>query len=170
MEITALIILILSGIVGFACIFFTNFGTTIIIASIVLYAVITKFSIISIPVLLVLITLYLCGEVFEYIFIVIGAKKFGASNKAIIGAIIGGIIGAVIGTAFFGIGLFIGTLLGIFLGAFIVEILQRKSIKQSLMAGAGGVFGRIGAIVAKVIISCIMFSIIIVYIIQNSLR
>ena len=168
MEIVALSVLILASIAGFICIFFTNFGTTIIIAGCIIYSLMTAFTVISLPALALLITLYLCGEVFEYLFIVIGAKKFGASNKAVIGAIVGGIVGAVAGVAFFGIGLLLGTFLGIFLGAFIVELGQRKNLKQSLKAGAGGVIGRMSAIAAKLLIALVMFIIIIVNMIKHT--
>lgn len=167
MEITALILLVIFSAVGFAFIFFTNFGTFIILIGIIAYAALTGFDTITIPVLVILITLYLCGEVFEYLFIALGAKKFGASNKAAIGALAGGIIGALFGSLFFGIGLIPGTFLGIFFGAFIVELYLKKDIIQSVKAGAGGVIGRIGAIAAKVIIALVMFIILIVRIISH---
>ncbi|MFH1379378.1 MAG: DUF456 domain-containing protein [bacterium] len=166
MEITALILLIIISIIGFGLIFFTNVGTAVILAGCVLYTLLTQFKIISVPALLILITLYLIGEVCEYLFIVIGAKKFGASNKAVLGAIIGGIVGAVIGSLFFGIGLLLGTFLGIFFGAFLVELLLKKNLKKSIMAGTGGVVGRIGATAAKLVIAVIMFTILIINIIK----
>lgn len=129
------------------------------IAGCVLYVLLTGFRIINIPVLAVLITIYLAGEVFEYLFIVLGAKKFGATNKSVIGALIGGAVGALIGVAFFGIGIFLGTLLGIFLGAFLVELAIKKDVKKSIAAGAGGVLGRLGAIASKVLLAFIMFAI-----------
>ncbi len=160
MEVLALVLLILFSLVGFAAIFFTTFGTLIILIGAILYALLTGFSILSIKALLVLLTLYLCGEVLEYVFIIFGAKKFGASNAAVVGAIIGGILGAIAGAAFFGIGLILGTFLGIFLGAFLVELMLKKDVIKSLKAGAGGVLGRIGSIVAKVIIAICMFTIV----------
>jgi len=170
MEITALIILIVFSLVGFGFIFFTNFGTSIIIIGIIAFALMTGFDVISIPVLAILVTLYLCGEVFEYLFIVVGAKKFGASNKAALGALAGGVLGAFFGSFFFGIGLIPCTFLGIFLGAFLVELYIKKNIKKSVKAGAGGIFGRIGAIAAKVILSVIMFIILFINILQNGFR
>ena len=115
------------------------------------------FSIVSLETLLVLLILYLCGEVLEYFFIIIGAKKLGASNAAVVGAIVGGILGAILGAGVFGIGLILGTLVGIFLGAFVVELILQKNFVKSLKAGSGGVLGRLGSIVAKVIIAIIMF-------------
>ena len=157
MEISALVILILLSLIGFAAIFFTTFGTLVILLGAVLYAFMTGFSIVSLETLLVLLILYLCGEVLEYFFIIIGAKKLGASNAAVVGAIVGGILGAILGAGVFGIGLILGTLVGIFLGAFVVELILQKNLVKSLKAGSGGVLGRLGSIVAKVIIAIIMF-------------
>jgi len=105
--------------------------------------------------------------VLEYIFIIVGAKKLGASNIAVAGAIVGGIAGAILGVGFFGIGLILGTFLGIFLGAFLVELIIQRDLVKSLKAGAGGVLGRLGSIAAKVIISIIMFFILANQIISN---
>ena len=161
MEILALSILIIFSLIGFAAIFFTTFGTLIILIGAVLYAFLTGFTIIGLKALLVLLTLYLCGEVLEYVFIILGAKKFGASNAAAIGAVIGGIAGAIGGAMFFGIGLILGAFLGIFLGAFLVELIIQKDLIKSLKSGAGSVLGRVGSIIAKVAIAAIMFAIII---------
>jgi uncharacterized protein YqgC (DUF456 family) len=156
----ALMVLVLFSLVGFAAIFFTTFGTFIIMIGVLIYALVTKFNILTIKDLIILIALYLCGEVCEYIFIIIGSKKFGASNKAIVGALIGAIFGAALGTTLFGIGIVPGTFLGIFLGAFLVELVSKKSFIRSFKAGTGGVLGRVGSIIAKVVIAFIMFTII----------
>ena len=165
MEIVGLFILALFGLIGFAAIFFTTFGTLIIFIGAILYALMTGLSIISIEALIILLILYLCGEVIEYLFVIVGAKKFGASNAATAGAVIGGIVGAIAGAGFLGIGLILGTFLGIFLGAFIVELLLHKDLVRSLKAGTGGVIGRVGSIVFKVFIALAMFWIMITRII-----
>ena len=94
MEILALVILIISALIGFGAIFFTTFGTLIIFIGTLLYSLLTGFSILSVKTIAVLFILYLLGEGAEYLFVIIGAKKFGASNGAVIGALIGGVIGA----------------------------------------------------------------------------
>jgi uncharacterized protein YqgC (DUF456 family) len=157
MEILALALLIIFSLIGFAAIFFTTFGTFIILIGSVIYALLTGLGIISLKTLLILLTFYLCGEVLEYVFIILGAKKLGASNAAVVGAIIGGILGAILGVGFFGIGLVLGTFLGIFLGAFIVELAIHKDLIKSLKAGTGGVLGRVSSILVKVVIAVIMF-------------
>lgn len=159
MEIIALALLIASAVIGFIALFFTTFGTLIIFIGAALYALLTEFTIVHFKDLAVLFMLYVCGEALEYILIIIGAKKFGASNAAVVGALIGGILGAVAGTAFLGVGLIVGTFLGIFSGAFLVEYMLHRDVVRSLKAGTGGVLGRVGSIAAKVIISIIMFAI-----------
>ena len=166
MEILAITILVIFSLVGFAAIFFTTFGTLIIFIGAILYALLTEFSELSFTKLLILLGLYLCGEVMEYVFVIFGAKKFGASNKAAMGALIGGITGAIIGVGFFGVGVILGTFLGIFLGAFIVEYFIQKDLVKSLKAGSGGIVGRIGSIAAKVVIAIIMLTVIIVSVIN----
>ena len=161
MEILAITILIIFSLVGFAAIFFTTFGTLIIFIGAILYAFLTEFAQLSSTKLLILLGLYLCGEVMEYVFVIFGAKKFGASNKAAIGALIGGIVGAIIGVGFFGVGVILGTFLGIFFGAFIVEYFIQRDLVKSLKAGSGGIVGRIGSIAAKVVIATVMLTIII---------
>jgi uncharacterized protein YqgC (DUF456 family) len=169
MEILALTILAVFSLVGFAAIFFTTFGTLIILIGAVLHCVLTQFSIISIKTFFILLTLYLCGEVAEYLFVILGAKKFGASNSAVVGAIIGGILGAILGAPILGVGLVIGTFLGIFLGAFIVELVLKRDLVKSLKAGTGGVLGRIGSVVVKVIIAIVMFYVMFSDIINNQI-
>jgi uncharacterized protein YqgC (DUF456 family) len=156
METLALTVLTIFSLAGFAAIFFTTFGTLIILIGAILYALLTGFSVLTVKTILLLSALYLLGEAFEYIFIIMGAKKFGASNKAVIGAIIGGIAGAILGSALFGIGLIFGAFAGVFAGAFLVELIAKKDVVKSLKAGAGGVVGRVGSIIAKVIIAVFM--------------
>jgi uncharacterized protein YqgC (DUF456 family) len=157
MEILAIAILALFSLTGFIAIFFTTFGTLIILIGSILYSFITGFSVLSPKILLVLLILYLFGEVLEYVFIIIGAKKFGASNAAVAGAIIGAILGAIIGVGFLGIGIILSTFLGLFLGAFSVEFIIQRDLIRSLKAGAGSVLGRVGSIFAKVLIAIAMF-------------
>lgn len=159
MEIWALSILVLFSLIGFAAIFFTTFGTLIILIGSILYAFLTEFSIIQPKVLIIIFVLYLIGEAIEYIAIITGAKKFGASNAAVFGAFIGGVLGAALGAGFLGIGLIFGAFFGIFSGAFLVELIVKRDLIKSLKAGAGSLLGRFGSIVIKVIIAIAMFAI-----------
>ena len=156
-EIIALIILIACSAVGFFAIFFTTFGTLIILIGAVIYAFMTGFSIITLKSLVIILVLYLIGEVFENLSVIFGTKTMGASNCAVVGAIVGGILGATFGAGIFGIGLIPGTFLGIFLGAFLVELVLKRDLIKSLKAGTGGIIGRLGSVVIKVVLALIMF-------------
>lgn len=165
MYILALVILILFTIAGFALIFFTTFGTLVILIGDVLFAFLTKFAIIDVKTLVVLLVLYLIGEIFENIFVIAGVKKAGASNLAVAGALFGGIFGALVGTVVFGIGIIPGTFLGIFLGAFLAELIAKRDMLKSLKAGTGGLLGRVGSIATKLIIALVMIGIVLAKII-----
>ena len=160
MELTAAAILAICAVIGFVLIFFSSVGTLLIMAGAAAYAAITNFTVIDVKTLIILFTLYLASEVLEYIFIIVIAKKLGASNWAVLGAIAGGILGGMFGASFFGVGIALGVIMGIFLGAFLVELLLHKDLKQSLKAGLGGVFGRLLSIAVKVAVAVIMLAII----------
>ena len=161
LDILSLALLALFLVTGFVCIFFTTFGTLIMLAGTFLYASITRFDAINGKTMLILGLLYLIGEGAEYLTTIFGVKKFGASNSAIFGAILGGMIGAALGAALFGIGIIPGTFLGIFLGAFIAELIKRKDLRGSVKAGAGGVVGRLGSIAVKLVIAVAMIAVIV---------
>ena len=75
-----------------------------------------------------------------------------------VGGILGFMLGATIGL---GIGIIPFTLLGIFLGGFLMELDQRKTVKQAIKSGAGGVFGRLGVVVMKVLLTIVMIWIVV---------
>lgn len=157
MEIAALVILLICSMLGFAALFFTTFGTMIILIGSILYALLTKFAIIDVRTLIILAALYGFGELLEYVLIISGAKKFGASNAAVVGAFLGGVLGAMLGAPILGVGLIFGAFIGMFLGAFSVELSIRRDLGQALKVGIGGLLGRIGSIAVKVVIALVMF-------------
>lgn len=63
----------------------------------------------------------------------LGAKRFGASRRAVIGAVIGGVVGL-----FFGLP---GILLGPFVGAVIGDLSVRRNIEAATRAGVGASLG-----------------------------
>ena len=94
MELIAFLFLAMCMILGLIAVFFFDVGTLVILVGAVLFAVLTKFSMVTGNTLLVLFLLYLVGEACEYILVVIGAKKLGSSNIALLGAVVGAILGA----------------------------------------------------------------------------
>jgi len=78
----------------------------------------------------------------------VGAKRFGASKRAIVGAILGGLIGL-----FFGIP---GVLLGPFIGAAIGELTVRRDLPAATRAGIGATLGLLLGAAAKLAIGVSM--------------
>jgi uncharacterized protein YqgC (DUF456 family) len=50
--------------------------------------------------------------------------------------------------------------MGIFLGAFLAELIVNKDFLRSLKSGAGSVMGRVGSIIAKLVIALAMLAVI----------
>jgi hypothetical protein len=167
MEIVGISIFIILLIFSWISIFFGLFGTLLLLIFSLIYSIITNFSIVSIKTLVVIFLLYLAGELFDYVFIALGAKKFGATNRAILGGIIGGVIGGSLSLIGLGIGIFPLVFLGIFLGTFIVEFFQRKDFKKSIKAGFGSLLGRFSAIIFKALLGLIMLFIVLMQIAKS---
>jgi len=120
-------------------------GPPLLIVGFILGAWAEDFEYISWGTLSVLIVLSLFLYLIDFISTLLGAKKYGASNRALIGATLGGIIGV-----FFGL---LGIVLGPFLGAVIGEIsLQGDAIKAG-KAGIGTTLGLVISIAAKLAIA-----------------
>ena len=97
--------------------------------------------------LVVLVVLTGLSLVLDFIASTLGAKKFGATWRGMVGAVVGGIIGL-----FFNIP---GIILGPFLGAMILEMTGGKEFKIAAKAGAGAVVGLLLGVIGKFSI-CVM--------------
>ena len=84
----------------------------------------------------------------DFVTTLLGAKRVGASPKALIGAAIGGFIGV-----FFGLP---GIIVGPFIGAIAGELLARGGWRQATKAGVGTALGLLFAAVAKLVIAFVM--------------
>jgi len=96
----------------------------------------------------ILVALTLVSLVFDFLASLLGAKKFGATWRGMIGAVIGGIIGL-----FFSLP---GIILGPFLGAMLFEMLGDKEFKKAAHAGVGATMGLLLGIVGKFSICIVM--------------
>ncbi|MBD3378869.1 MAG: DUF456 family protein [Candidatus Omnitrophica bacterium] len=159
MYFTALAVFCFFALSGLIAVFFTQFGTLLILTGTVLFAFMTRFEVIGAGTLAWVAGLYAAGEVFENLAVILGAKRFGSSNAAVAGALIGGIAGAVAGAAFMGMGILPGTFLGIFAGAFLVELFIKRDVRGSIRAGIGSMMGRAGAILFKSAVGILMITI-----------
>lgn len=96
----------------------------------------------------ILVALTVVSLVFDFLASMLGAKKFGATWRGMLGALIGGFIGL-----FFSLP---GIILGPFLGAMLFEMLGDKEFKKAAHAGLGAALGLLLGIVGKFSISVVM--------------
>jgi uncharacterized protein len=83
-----------------------------------------------------------------------GAKKFGASRRAIIGAVVGAVVGLFLG--------FPGVLFGPFIGAVIGELLAQRNLQQAARAGFGATIGLVLGAAIKIALAFSMIGIFLV--------
>ena len=156
MEILSLVLLIFFGILGFTGLFFNFLGTLWIAVGAVIYAFLTNFQSLHVWDLLLLVTLYVAGEIMDWVMVAVGAKKFGAANSAVWGSLLGGIIGAAAGSIFFGVGMIPGLLIGVFLGAFLFQLWSHGDVVRAAKAGVGSGIGFMMSWALKFVLALIM--------------
>ena len=83
-----------------------------------------------------------------------GAKKFGASKRALIGAFLGAVVGLFLGL--------LGVLFGPFIGAVIGELSARRHLPQALRAGIGATIGLVLGAALKIALGFTMIGVFIV--------
>jgi uncharacterized protein YqgC (DUF456 family) len=106
------------------------------------------FAYIGIGTLLILATLAAMTYVVELAASLLGVRKYGGSNRAIIGAAIGGFAGLFMGIP--------GILAGPFVGAVIGELSLQRSLDEACRAGFGTVVGMALGIAGKLAIGIAM--------------
>lgn len=126
-------------------------GNWIIFAEAVIYALITSFDgAIGWWTLAALLVMSGLAELVEFLITAYGAKRYGASKRAIAGAIIGAIAGAILMAGFPPVvGAIIGAFLGAYLGAFLVSYAMEKDFDNARRVALGAFFGRVGAALTK---------------------
>jgi len=82
---------------------------------------------------------------------IFGAKKFGASKRAVIGALIGLVIGIFLG--------FPGIIFGPFIGAVVGELSEQKDLKQATRAGIGATIGLVLGAAIKLALALTMIGV-----------
>jgi uncharacterized protein len=127
-------------------------GTTIILAAAIIHRlVLGAEKSIGGKTIVVLVLLTLVSYVFDFLGSYFGAKYFGATKWAALGAILGMLVGL-----FFGIiGFFVGPVIGAIAGEFIAG----KRMIDAGRAGWGSLLGNLGATAAKLIIALAMIAI-----------
>ncbi|MEJ2165199.1 MAG: DUF456 domain-containing protein [Desulfobacterales bacterium] len=143
------IILVVAGMAG---LFFPVLpGAPLLYAGLFAAAWAEKFAYAGAKTLIVLGIMAALMYVLDFLAGAFGAKHFGASRLAVIGATLGAIIGI-----FFGIP---GILLGPFIGAVLGEFFNRPNLRAAGMAGIGATAGLVLGIAAKLSLAFAMLGI-----------
>jgi hypothetical protein len=129
-------------------------GAPLLFAGLFVAAWAEDFQFVGTGTLIALAVLAALASAVDYIAGAFGAKRFGASPRAMAGALIGGIVGL-----FFGL---IGVVLGPFLGALIGELSLRPDLRAATRAGVGASFGLLLAAAAKIALAFTMLGLFIV--------
>ena len=134
------------------------FGNWIILGAVAAAWFVTGFGHFGGWAVLAMLILAVLGEAIEVVAASLGASKFGGGKGAALAAMFGCLAGAVVGTPMFPL---LGTLAGACLGAFAAaaayEIaIMRKSIQGAVRTGFGATLGKIGGLLAKMLIGLLI--------------
>jgi len=142
------IILILLGLAG---IFIPGLPDFIFIfLAVLIYGIWTGFEKITIVFILIVLGLVVLSYLFDWLGMILGAKKYKATNYGIIGAVLGSFLGIFIG----GLAGMIG---GAFLGVVLFEIVfAKKDQKEAARIGLGTIIGIFASIVLKFVLAGII--------------
>jgi uncharacterized protein len=155
-EPAALILLVVTGLIGLVLIPLGLPGLWVILLGIIGYGWYTDFDPFGLWFLVAEIGLAFLGELLESWIGFRFARRYGGSRRAGWGALIGGIIGAIVGVPVLLIGSVIGGFVGAFLGATLFEYTHQWRAGGSVRAGWGAVLGRAAAAALKVGIGVVM--------------
>ncbi|WP_280154758.1 DUF456 domain-containing protein [Piscinibacter sp. XHJ-5] len=129
-------------------------GTALILAGMVLGAWIDGFTRVSGLTVGVLAALAVIAWVLDYVSGLMGAKKAGASNQALIGAAVGTVVGLFMG--------FVGVLFMPLVGAAAGEYLARRDEQRAMKVGVATWLGILIGMAAKVGIAFVMIGVFVV--------
>jgi uncharacterized protein YqgC (DUF456 family) len=126
-------------------------GIPLVFAGLVLLAWAENFAYVGWLTLTLLGLLALLSYVVDFVAAALGAKRFGASPRAVAGAALGALVGI-----FFGLP---GIVLGPFVGAVIGEFSRRASAKAATRAGVGATLGLLFGALLKVALAFAMLGV-----------
>lgn len=129
-------------------------GAPLLFAGLVVAAWAEDFVYVGTGTMVLLAVLAVLTSAVDFIAGAFGAKRFGASPRAVTGALIGGVAGL-----FFGIP---GVLLGPFVGAVIGELSVRRDLNAATRAGLGASLGLLLAAAAKIALAFAMVGVFVV--------
>lgn len=126
-------------------------GAPLVLAGLVVAAWAEDFAYIGWGTITILALLALLASAVDFLASALGAKRFGASKRAIVGAAIGTLVGL-----FFGLP---GILVGPFLGAVLGELSARRDLHAAGRAGVGAWLGLVLGAAAKFAVAFMMLGV-----------
>jgi uncharacterized protein YqgC (DUF456 family) len=142
-------ILVIGGLVGLIVPLIP--GPPLLLAGLILAAWAEDFAFVGFGTITTLVLLAVLAYIIDFVAGALGAKRYGASKRAAIGAVIGAIVGI-----FFGL---IGVIIGPFIGAFIGQLSEKSDLQTAGKAGFGAWLGLIFGTAAKVALGFCMLGI-----------
>ena len=146
------VILIIAGIAGLVLPALP--GAPVLFAGLLLAAWIENFTYVGVKTLVVLGVMAVLSYIIDFLAGVLGAKRFGASPRALWGATLGALVGIFLGLP--------GVLLGPFVGAAIGELTMLHTLTQAGRAGLGATLGLMFGVAAKLALAFSMLGLFIV--------
>lgn len=143
------ILLIIAGIAGLLVPMLP--GAPLLLGGLFMAAWIEDFAHVGYGTLSILLVLAILTYVVDFIAGILGAKRFGASKEAMIGAGIGALLGLMMGL--------IGIIIGPFIGAVLGELSRRRGLHAAGMVGVGTTLGLIVGTAAKMALAFSMVGI-----------
>jgi uncharacterized protein YqgC (DUF456 family) len=141
-------LLFLAGLAGAVVPFLP--GPLLILAGAVVYAAATGFSVLGAGRLIVLGVLTAAGWGLAHFAAVLGARRYGGSRWAVLGALVGAIVGIVMGP--------LGLVLGPAAGAIVFELAATGDLEGSVRGGVGAVVGVAVGVVAHFSVAVMMIA------------
>jgi uncharacterized protein YqgC (DUF456 family) len=129
-------------------------GAPLVFAGLLLAAWAEEFAYVGMWTLVALAVLALLTYGVDFWATMFGAKKFGASKRAVVGALIGAFVGVFLG--------FPGVLFGPFIGAVVGELLAQRSLKTATRAGFGATIGLVLGTALKLALALSMIGVFLV--------
>ncbi len=129
-------------------------GALLILAGLVLAAWAESFRYIGLWTIIVLAVLAILTYGVDFWATMFGAKKFGASKRAVIGALLGVVAGLFLGLP--------GVIFAPFIGAVVGELSAQRSLPQAARAGIGATVGLVLGAALKIALAFAMIGIFIV--------
>jgi hypothetical protein len=126
-------------------------GTIFLFSGLIFAAWAEDFRYVGLGTIIVLVLLTILTYIIDIVAAALGARQFGASKRAAIGATLGAVIGI-----FFGLP---GILMGPFLGAVAGELLVHDDILQAGKAGVGAWLGLLLGVAVKLALSFAMIGV-----------